>query len=103
MADGETTPKETPKAARPQLMPPWQPGQSGNPAGRPKGSRNKLTEDFFREMAKAFEQHGAIALAEMIREKPGDFIKTVAGLQSKELTGEGGESVFAGLAITIND
>ena len=26
---------------------PWKPGQSGNPKGRPQGSRNKLTEDFF--------------------------------------------------------
>ena len=23
------------------LMPPWKPGESGNPAGRPKGSRDK--------------------------------------------------------------
>ena len=25
---------------------PWKPGESGNPAGRPKGSRNKLSEEF---------------------------------------------------------
>jgi hypothetical protein len=37
MADGETTPRNTGRAA------PWQPGQSGNPNGRPKGARNKTT------------------------------------------------------------
>ena len=29
-----------------QLAPPWQPGHSGNPAGRPLGSRSKLSERF---------------------------------------------------------
>lgn len=64
----------------------------GNP-GRPKGARNKLSEDFFKAMAKAFEERGELALAEMISEKPADFIKTIAGLQSKELTGEGGGAI----------
>jgi hypothetical protein len=39
--NGDNTPQETPKAKN--LMPPWQPGQSGNPDGRPKNSRNKTT------------------------------------------------------------
>lgn len=28
----------------------WKPGQSGNPKGRPKGSRNKLSEDFLKDL-----------------------------------------------------
>ncbi|WP_458193262.1 DUF5681 domain-containing protein [Bradyrhizobium sp. UFLA05-153] len=28
------------------MAPPWPPGQSGNPAGRPRGSRSKLSESF---------------------------------------------------------
>jgi hypothetical protein len=37
MSDGDAAPKRTGRAA------PWKPGQSGNPSGRPKGSRNKAT------------------------------------------------------------
>ena len=37
---GDNTPEDTPKGGR---RPPWKPGQSGNPDGRPKGSRNKAT------------------------------------------------------------
>ncbi len=37
---GENTPEDTPEGG---LRPPWKPGQSGNPEGRPKGSRNKAT------------------------------------------------------------
>ncbi len=37
---GASTPEDAPKTG---LRPPWKPGQSGNPEGRPKGSRNKAT------------------------------------------------------------
>ncbi len=37
---GENTPQDTPEGG---LRPPWRKGQSGNPEGRPKGSRNKAT------------------------------------------------------------
>lgn len=40
----EKTPKRTP---RDNLRPPWKPGESGNPAGRPKGSKN--FETYFME------------------------------------------------------
>src|SRR5260221_5404769 len=35
-----------PKQSRTRGLIPWKPGQSGNPAGRQKGSRNKLSQDF---------------------------------------------------------
>ena len=68
-------------------------GVSGNPAGRPKGARSKLTEDFFRDMAEAWEERGKAALLEMVAERPHEFVKTAAGLQSKELTGEDGKDL----------
>jgi len=39
-----------------------QPGQSGNPKDRPKGSRNKLTEDFFGDLCDAWQAFGKPAL-----------------------------------------
>lgn len=69
-------------------------GVSGNPAGRPKGSRNKLTEDFFKALAEDFAKHGAQAIIAMRDDKPNEYAKMVAGLMSKEVTGEDGAPLF---------
>ena len=50
------------------LRPPWKPGESGNPAGRPKGSRNKLSEEFVAEVYADWCEHGAAAI-ETVRER----------------------------------
>jgi hypothetical protein len=44
---GASTPEKTAgkHPGSKNLMPPWKPGQSGSPKGRPKGSRNKLSAD----------------------------------------------------------
>jgi hypothetical protein len=79
----------------------WKPGQSGNPAGRPKGARSKLSEDFFKALAEDFAENGVDAIRIMRAERPADYAKMIATLQSKEFTGEEGSAlgmiVFKGL------
>ena len=72
----------------------------GNP-GRPKGSRNKLGEVFVTAMLKDFETYGtgAIELARM--EDPLGYVKVVAGLLPKEVTGENGEPLFTGIQVSF--
>jgi hypothetical protein len=41
----------------------WQPGESGNPLGRPIGARGRFSQRFIADLAAAWEQHGEAALA----------------------------------------
>ncbi len=65
--------------------PPVGPGQSGNPAGRPKGSRNKLAEDFIADCHAAWLEHGPAAIKRVIDERPADFLKIVAAILPKDV------------------
>ena len=64
---------------------PFKPGQSGNPEGRPKGSRNKLGEDFIQALAEDFKDHGVAAIRSMREEKPNEYVKVVASLLPKHV------------------
>jgi len=63
---------------------PWQPGQSGNPHGRPKGSRNKLGEEFIRALHDDFVEHGVTAIETVRTEKPDAYLKVIASILPKE-------------------
>jgi hypothetical protein len=63
----------------------FKPGQSGNPAGKPKGTRHKLGEDFLKALHEAWTSHGVTALEAAAQEKPAEFCKMVAGLLPKDV------------------
>ena len=64
---------------------PYKPGQSGNPKGRPKGSRNKLSEDFFRDLCDVGEAFGKPALMTVAWTHPVEFVRVVAQLMPKDV------------------
>ena len=63
----------------------FKPGQSGNPAGRPPGSKNKLSEDFLAELHVVFQESGGEAIRKMCAENPAEFVRVLAGLVPREL------------------
>lgn len=67
------------------LKPAWKPGQSGNPSGRPKGSRNKLGEAFLADMLADWLEHGADAIRQMRERRPADYVRVVASILPREL------------------
>lgn len=70
------------------------PGVSGNPSGRPKGARHKLSESFLEALLKDFEKAseedaslGEKAIAAMRAEKPNEYARMIASILAKEIDG----------------
>jgi hypothetical protein len=63
----------------------WQPGQSGNPVGRVRGSRNKLSEEVICALLRDFREHGQKAIAKVRRTQPAAYLKICALLVPKEM------------------
>lgn len=63
----------------------FKPGQSGNPAGKPKGARHALTNDFVKALADDFSKHGRAAITTVREEDPGKYLDIVAKLVPKDI------------------
>ncbi len=55
-------------------------GESGNPNGRPKGSRDKLGDAFFALLERAVQKHGEEVMAALAKDHPATFANLMAGL-----------------------
>src|SRR5262245_38289096 len=73
----------------------FRPGQSGNPTGRPKGSRNKVTENLLEALASDFEVHGKEVIERVRGERPHEYLKIVASLVPKQMEIENSARPFA--------
>ncbi len=61
-------------------------GPDNPPRGRPKGSRHKLGEEFFKALAEDFENHGKDAIVKMRKDRPGDYIRVIASILPKDIS-----------------
>ena len=76
----------------------FQQGSTGNPAGRPRGSRNRLGEEFLSALFEDFHKHGLSAIQECRLTNPSVYIRTIASLLPKE-TPDTPSDEFANMSI----
>ena len=70
----------------PKQLTPWQPGQSGNPAGRPRGSRNRLGEAFVDDLCADWRENGPQVIVAVRKADPSTYLRVVASILPKELS-----------------
>jgi hypothetical protein len=56
----------------------WPPGQSGNPAGEPPGTRTAFSQGFIRDFALVWAEEGLDAVHKVAKKSPEAFVANAA-------------------------
>ncbi len=59
--------------------------ERANPAGRPHGSRHKLSNDFLEALCNDFTEHGKQTIIGLRESDPATYVRVIASLQPKEV------------------
>lgn len=81
----------------------FKPNNIANPAGRPKGSRNKLSEAVIKDILADWEVAGPSAVQACRLEDPAAYLRIVTSLVPKEFNITGSESVLASIIDQFED
>lgn len=84
------------KQVRGDIATRFAPGQSGNPAGRKQGSRNRLSNAFVAALVADFEEHGPPTIVRVRENTPAVYLRLCASLMPKQIE-IGPENPFADL------
>lgn len=63
----------------------WPKGQSGNPAGRPVGARQRISEQLLADLASVWETHGESVLTRLAVSEPGKLAQIAYGLLPRDV------------------
>jgi hypothetical protein len=92
-ANGDLTPSRSLKPPYTKerlagLKPAWEPGQSGNPAGRPPGARSRLNEAFLDTLHEAWQRYGPAAVEWVAQNDRPLFVQICASLVPRNIKAE---------------
>jgi len=66
----------------------FQPGVSGNPAGRPIGARSQFGLAFYEDLLKVWGEHGEEAMIKVAKHDPATFVRVAASLMPRQVKAE---------------
>ena len=73
----------------------WPPGQSGNPAGKPPGTRTAFSQGFIRDFALVWAEEGLEAVRKVVKKSPEAFVAIAARICPNDVRKQWASNLYA--------